>query len=141
MSYYLSKSNPSIFKIEACLEDWLASRSTEGYWSICKDAKPGDILFIGASGKAAGIYAKAVVESPATFKPGEPDFWVSAERAGKPMWRADIRILKNLVGKQKTDRYLETIPNLMRVARWLHIQGQSCHLTQLEGRELDALIP
>lgn len=136
MNYYLTKSNLNTFR----LQDFLATRPMEARWTICKDAKPGDTLFIGLAGEEAGIYATATVTSPPTYGGEAPDFWVDPEEAAKPRWRADINISENRVYSPIPEQNLVTIPELKRIAKWLHLQGASCHLTEEEAEAIDRLI-
>jgi len=139
MNYYLAKSNPNTFR----LRDYLASLPalpTESRWTVCKDAKPGDTLVIGLSGKEAGIYAAATITSLPTFGGEDPDFWVSPEEAAKPRWRADIKFFQNLIQCPIPEQNLMASPELKRVAKWLHLQGAACYLTEEEARALNKLI-
>ncbi len=134
MEYYLTKSNPNTFR----LKDYLATHPTDSRWTICKNAKAGDTLYIGLSGSEAGIYAKATVTLKPIFAGEDSDFWVSPEEAAKQRWRTDIEISQ--IRSPILERNLITIPELKRVAKWLHLQGGACHLTEKEAEALDRLI-
>lgn len=136
MNHYLTKSNPNTFR----LQDYLATSPTESRWTVCKDAKPGDSLFVGLAGKKAGIYAKATITSIPTFGGEDPDFWISPEEAAKPRWRADIEFSENRINRPILGKDLMAVPELKRIAKWLHRQGAACHLTEDEARALNRLV-
>jgi len=136
MNLYLTKSNPNTFR----LQDFLSHYPREGRWTVCKDAKPGDTLFIGLAGEQAGIYATATITSTPIFAGEDPDFWISPEEAAKPRWRADIEFSENLVQSPIRAQNLAAIPELKRIAKWLHLQGAVCHPTEDEARALNRLI-
>ena len=135
MSDYLTKSNPNIFR----LQEFLVASPEEARWTVCKDAEVGDTLFIGLSGKEAGIYATATITKLPTYGGEDPDFWIDPKEAAKPRWRAEIkfsRILRSPILK----RSLIAIPELERKAKWLNLQGAACHLTEEEAEAIDRLI-
>ena len=136
MKCYLTKSNPNTFR----LQDYLATSPTESRWTVCKDAKPGDILFIALAGEEAGIYATATLTSTPIHGPEGPDFWVSPEEAAKPRWRSNISLSQNLIHSPILEQNLMAIPELKRVAKWLHLQGAACHLTEKEAEAIGRLI-
>jgi hypothetical protein len=94
MSCYLTKSNPNIEYLrglEVNAPDW---------WSdVCRDTKPGDVLFIGISGTDAGIYARAIIISYPRWDTPDPEFYVNPkdikERLGADI---DTDSFQNLVG-------------------------------------------
>ncbi len=135
MNYYLTKSNPNTFR----LQDYLAEDPRESRWTVCKDAEPGDTLFIGLSGEEAGIYAMATITSNPILGPEEPDFWISPEEARKPRWRAEIEF--SLIRRYPIlEQNLMAISELKRVSKLLHRQGAACHLTEEEAEAIDRLI-
>lgn len=136
MNYYLTKSNPNTFR----LQDYLGTFPTTSRWTVCKDAKPGDTLIIGLSGKEAGIYATATIASTSTFGGEDPDFWINPEEAAKARWRANIKFSENLIHCPILEQNLMAIPELKRIAKWLHFQGATCHLTKEEAEAIDMLI-
>jgi len=136
MNYYLTKSNPNTFR----LQDYLATCPTESRWTVCKDAKPGDTLFIALAGEEAGIYATATITSTPTPGPEGPDFWVSPEEAAKPRWRAEIEFSRGWIRCPMLEENLVAIPELKRIAKLLHRQGAACHLTEEEAEAIDRLI-
>ena len=138
MKYYLTKSNPNTFR----LQDYLAHSPipTESRWTVCKDAKPGDTLFIGLAGEEAGIYAKATITLTPTKGGEDPDFWIYPEEARKPRWRAEIELSQNRVNRPILEQNLMAIPELKRISKWLHLQGAACHLTEEEAEALNKLI-
>lgn len=136
MNYYLTKSNPNVFR----LQDFLATPLEGSRWTVCRDAKPGDILFIGLAGEEAGIYARATITAPPIHRGEDPDFWIDPKEAAKPRWRADIEFSINRVQSPILEQNLAAIPELKRIAKWLHLQGASCHLTEQEAQLLNRLI-
>lgn len=146
MSYLLTKSNPNKWRLKDYLRD-LDTDDTEWYpewWSdVCKDTKPGDTLFIGVSGEEAGIYAKATIASLPCFRTIDEEYAVPPGSA-KQRLGADIEIdsFRNLIihPPPVLESDLLRIPELKRIARWLHIQGAACHLTEEEGEAIDRLI-
>ncbi|MCL0094918.1 EVE domain-containing protein [Dehalococcoidales bacterium] len=82
MNYYLTKSNPNTFRLQDYLQ--VISPTEESRWTVCKDATPGDTLFIGLAGKEAGIYARATITSDPIFRGDDPDFWIDPKEAAKP---------------------------------------------------------
>lgn len=135
MNYYLTKSNPDTFR----LQDYLATDPEESRWTVCKDAEPGDTLFIGLSGEEAGIYAKATITSPPTYGGEDPDFWISPEEAKKPRWRAEIEF-SQIRRYPILEQNLMAISELKRMSKLLHRQGAACHLTEEEAEAIDRLI-
>ena len=135
MNYYLTKSNPDTFR----LQDYLATSPKESRWTVCKDAKPGDTLFIGLSGEEAGIYAKATITSSPTYGGEVPDFWVNPEEAKKPRWRAEI-LFSTIRRRPILEQNLAAISELKRASKLLHRQGATCHLTEEEAVAMDRLI-
>ena len=136
MNYYLTKANQNTFR----LQDYLATSPKKSRWTVCKDAKSGDTLYIGLAGEKAGIYATAIITSTPIFTGEDADFWISPEEAAKPRWRADIELLDNRVHSPILEQNLATIPELKRIAKWLHLQGAACHLTAEEAKAIDQLI-
>ena len=136
MNYYLTKSNPNTFR----LQDYLGMFPTASRWTACKNAKPGDTLIIGLSGKKAGIYATAIITSTPTFGGEDPDCWINPEEAAKPRWRATIKFSENLIHHPILEQNLMAIPELKRMAKWLHFQGATCYLTEEEAEAIEALI-
>ena len=136
MNCYLTKSNPNTFR----LQDYLTTFPPESRWTVCKDAKPGDTLFIGLAGEEAGIYATAIVTSRPIFAGEDPDFWILPEEARKPRWRANINLSQNLIHCPLLEQALMAIPELKRVGKLLHRQGAACHLTEEEADAIDRLI-
>ena len=135
MNYYLTKSNPNTFR----LQDYLAEDPKESRWTVCKDAKPGDTLFIGLSGKEAGIYATATITSSPTYGGEDPDFWISSEEARKPRWRAEIKF-STIRSYPIPEQNPAAISELKRISKLLHRQGAACHLTEEEVEAIDRLI-
>ena len=138
MSYYLTKSNPNVYKLQDALNYY--RNVADVSWTICKDAELGDILFIGQSGEEAGIYAKAIVADYACFEaPDDPRFWVNPEGARKAAWMAPLESL-NLIEPPILEENLRATPKLGWVVEWLHRQGKACHLTDEKGEAIDRLI-
>jgi len=133
MSYHLTKSNPNIYKLREALDYFRSVADVS--WTICKDAKDGDILFIGQSGKEAGIYAKAFVADCATFEEPNDDFFIDLTGARKRAHVAPIESLA-LMKHPILEHHLKAFPTLERVAKWLHCEGKCCHLSDEEGEAL-----
>ena len=74
MKYCATKSNPDRYKLDEALHDY-SDNYGELYWTICKNALPGDILLIASCGDHAGIYAKANVSSKPTLKLPDDEHW------------------------------------------------------------------
>jgi len=124
------KSNPSIYRLREALDYY---RSVAGVsWTICKNAEPGDILFVGQSGEEAGIYAKAIVADHATPEEVNDDFWVDPAGTRVSAWMAPIEGLTPM-RHPLLESYLRAFPVLERAARWLHCQGKARHLSDEEG--------
>jgi len=141
MSFYLTKSNPKIWKTQEYLRT--LDMNVPDWWSdVCKDTNPGDILFIGISGPEAGIYARATVISRPRWDMPDREFYVKPEDT-KERLGADIDpdSFRNLLleGRPILEARLCEIPELKRVARLLHVQGGCCTLTEGEGEALNAL--
>lgn len=139
MSSYLTKVNPNKWR----LQDYLTSLGTDipECWSdVCRDAKPGDALFIGLSGKEAGIYAKATITSRPYYDYFYEEFYVNLEDAKQKRLGASIDSFQNKIDCPVFERDLLGIAELRRVARWLHVQGGCCHLTEEEAEALNRLI-
>lgn len=142
MRCYLSKSSPRIWKTREYLRG--LDIDMPDWWSdVCKDVQPGDTLFIGVSGEEAGIYARATIVSRA--RPDTPDreFYVNPKDV-KERLGADIdgNSFRNLLreGRPILEDRLNAIPQLGRVARWLHVQGGCCRLSLGECEALNALV-
>jgi hypothetical protein len=138
MAYYLTKSNPNKWR----LKDYLKAldEGDPGWWSdVCKDAKPGDILFIGLSGGDAGIYAKANIISRPYLGIPDREYYINSKDV-KQRLGVDVGSFHNLVDRPILEHSLLKIKELNRVARWLHVQGGNRHLTEKEGRVLNRLI-
>jgi hypothetical protein len=133
MRYYLAKSNPDVYKLREALDYYRSV--TDVSWTICKDAKPSDILFIGLSGEKAGIYAKAIVAGNPTFEELDDDFFINLKGARKLAW---VARLWGLVPMKHPilEHHLKAFPVLERVAKWLHCQGKARHLSDEEGKAL-----
>ena len=138
MSYYLTKSNPNIFRLQDYLKT--VSPGEKSRWRVCRKAKPGDTLFIGLAGKEAGIYAAATITSTPIARGGNPDLFISPEEAAKPRWRADIEFSINRVQCPIPEQALAAIPELKPIAEWLHRQGACRYLTEKQGQILNRLI-
>ena len=120
MSYYLSKSNPRVYKLQEALIHYRGLPDV--YWTICKDAEIGDIIFIGQSGSEAGIYAKAIVASIPSLQEPDDKFWVNIKDTKEPMWMAHLSTL--VIHRHPVlERILKTVPLLTAVVKWLHSQG------------------
>jgi len=126
----LAKSNPGkAFKVQ----EYLRANPKESRWTVLRQTKIFDTLFIGQSGNEAGIYAVATVTSEPAYGPEEPDeFWNDPEQAKKPRWRANVRFNKNLVRSLILEDVLRKDLRLLRVADWLHRQGAVLKLSQEE---------
>ena len=135
MSYCLTKSNPDIFGLQA----FLATSPEESRWTVCKDAEIGDTLFIGLSGKEAGIYATATITSLPTYGGEDPDFWIDPKEAAKPRWRAEIKF-RQILPRPILVPSLTVVPELKQIAKWLHLQGATRHLTEEEAGMLNRLV-
>lgn len=89
---------------------------------MCTHTKPGDMLFIGISGKNAGIYAKATVISRPCWDTPDHEFYVNPEdireRLGADI---DAGSFHNRVDRPVLEARLNEIPQLRRVAKWLHV--------------------
>ncbi len=136
MSCYLTKSNPNIWKTQEYLKG-LGTNMPDWWSDVCKDTRLGDILFIGISGKDAGIYAKTTVISCPRWDTPDREFYVNPEDVEERLG-ADINAdsFRNLVLEARPTE----IPELRRVAKWLHVQGACCRLTEDEAEALNALI-
>ncbi len=109
---------------------------------MCKDTQPGDILFIGISGKDAGIYAKATVISCPRWDTPDREFYVNPEDIKERLGpNIDADSFRNLILEDRPilEARLTEIPELRRVAKWLHVQGACCRLTEDEAEALNAL--
>jgi len=140
MSCYLTKSNPNVWKTQEYLTG--SGTNVPDWWSdVCKHTEPGDILFIGISGINAGIYAKATVISRPRWDTPDHEFYVNPEDV-KERLGADIDTgsFQNRVDRPILEARLTEIPELRRVAKWLHVQGACCRLTDDECEALNALI-
>ena len=140
MSCYLTKSNPNVWRTQEYLEG--LGTNVPDWWSdVCKHTEPGDILFIGISGKNAGIYAKATVISRPRWDTPDHEFYVNPEDI-KERLGADIDAgsFHNRVDRPILEARLTEIPQLRRVAKWLHVQGACSRLTDDECEALNALI-
>ena len=142
MSYYLTKSNPNVYKLRDALDSYRGMSDIS--WTTCKHAKPGDILFIGQSGEEAGIYAREIVASTTTFEAPleEPDhlpFVVNPEDVSKLAWMALLEPFENLK-HPILEHNLKAILILERIAKWLHLQGAVRRLTEEQGEAIDRLI-
>ena len=138
MSYYLTKSNPNVYKLRDALNSYRGMSDIS--WTTCKHAKPSDILFIGQSGEEAGIYARAIVASTTTFEaPDDHPFFVNPEDARKLAWMAPLEPFENLK-HPILEHNLKAILILERVVKLLHLQGAAYHLTEEEGEAIDRLI-
>lgn len=133
MSYHLTKSNPSIYRLREALDYYRGVGDVS--WTICKNAKPGDILFIGQSGEEAGIYAKAIVADYPTEENVDDNFWVDPGGAGVRAWMAPIEGLVPMK-YPVLEPLLRKFPDLERVVKWLHRQGKACYLDDEEGEAL-----
>jgi len=133
MSYYLTKSNPKIYKLREALDYYRGIADIS--WTICKNAEPGDFLFIGQSGEEAGIYAKAIVADYTTFKELNDDFFIIPASVRKVAWVAPIEGLTPM-RHPILESYLLAFPALEKVAKWLHCQGTTHHLSDEEGEAL-----
>jgi len=137
MSYYLTKSNPNVYKLRDALNFYRGISDVS--WTTCKDAEPGDILFIGQSGEEAGIYARAIVASTTTLEAPDDNFFVNPEDARKLAWMATLEPFENLK-HPLLEHNLKAILILERVVKLLHLQGTAYHLTEEEGEAIDRLI-
>ena len=136
MSYYLTKSNPQVYKLREALSYYRSTPDIDVYWTTPKYAEPGDILFIGQSGEKAGIYAKTIVASSPTREELDDKFWVNPEEvAGKLVYAAAIESLA-LMRTPILEPLLGRFSELERVAKWLHLQGAVLYLTDEEGEAL-----
>ncbi len=141
MSYYLTKANPNKWMLLHFLKD--LDKGAPSWWSdVCKDAKPGDTLFMGLSGeKEAGIYAKATIISDPKYNTPDQDYAIppgsAKERLGADI---DTDSFKNLIERPIMEKILEDVPELRPIARWLHAQGARRHLTDEQGEAIDRLI-
>lgn len=81
----------------------------------------------------------STIASTSTFGGEDPDFWINSEEAAKPRWRANIKFSENLIHYPILEQNLMAIPELKRIAKWLHFQGAACHLTE-EAEAIDTLI-
>ncbi len=64
----------------------------------------------------------------------------STAEARKPRWRAEIEFSQNRIHRPILEHNLTIIPELKRIAKWLHLQGAACHLREEEAEALDRLI-
>ncbi len=133
MGYFLSKSNPRVYKLQEALGYYRGLPNV--CWTICKNATSGDIIFIGQSGSEAGIYAKAIVASTPSFQEPDDKFWINRKDAIKPMWMAPLSyfVIHRL---PVLERSLKMVPELTAVVKWLHSQGGTRHLNDAEGEAL-----
>jgi len=137
MRYYLAKSNPNVYQIREALDYYRSVADVS--WTICKDAKPGDILFIGQSGKEAGIYAKAIVTGDTFKAPYDFHFWLDPEEARKSAWFAPLEslvLMKHPILETALETASRAFPELKRVVKWLHSQGKVRLLSDEEGKAL-----
>ncbi|MDO9333859.1 MAG: EVE domain-containing protein [Dehalococcoidales bacterium] len=138
MNYYVTKSNPYRYRLKDALEEY--SRSAEVDWTTCKNAKPGGILLIAASGKDAGIYAKATIVTEPIKDIPDDKYWVNPEDGAKKTWMVEITSLQNLTKHPITERELRACPELVRLAEWLHIQGTNRYLDDSEADAMNDLL-
>lgn len=99
-SIWIFQANPNRYDILNALLDrdldkqgWMVNQHQ-------KEIKHGDIALIWMSGKEAGIYAIAEVESDPNFMidpPEEEKYWTSEEDKGKSRLRVKIKIIERLV--------------------------------------------
>lgn len=139
MRYQLIKSNPNLYKLLDALNIY-RNAADVGMWTACKDAKPGDTLFIGQAGEKAGIYARATVASTPTLETPDDEFWVNPAGVRKPTWMSRLAAFENFRHHPLLEQNLIVIPVLRRVSKLLHIQGAVYHLRKEEGEAIDRLI-
>ncbi len=139
MSYYLTKSNPNVYKLQDAVNFYRGMSDVS--WTTCKDAEPSDILFIGQSGEEAGIYARAIVASTTTLEAPNDNFFVNPEDARKLAlaWMAPLEPFENLK-HPILEHNLKAILILERVVKLLHLRRTAYHLTEEEGEAIDRLI-
>ena len=136
MSYHLTKSNPEKFNLQDCLDGIYSFNC----WTTGKKSKLGDVLFIGLSGKDAGIYIEALITSEPILQKPDGDGWTGPKEELRERWMANIRFLEKPIEPPILERELESNPKLIRIADWLHMQGAVCYLSDEEGKALDDMI-
>ncbi len=91
MKYYLTKSNPNVWKTQEYLKG--LGTNVPDWWSdVCKDAEPRDPLFIGVSGENAGIYGKATIISCPCFDTPDLEFYINPQDAKQRLFRLQFQI-------------------------------------------------
>ena len=134
MKYYLTKSNPRVYKLREALTYYRSHPEIELYWTVPKHVNSGDILFIGQSGKDAGIYAVAIIASIPTLEALGDDFFVDPD-IRITAWVARIESLTEKP-HPALELSLKAFPILVRVAKWLRSQGAVRYLTDEEGEAI-----
>lgn len=140
MASYLAKANPDIYDLDCFLD----GPTKKTLWTVCKDAKLNNILYLAKCGKKAGIVAVAriAVKEPKVQKDdiGDP-CWTKLGKASpiarESRWRAEIEILDKInIPENELERY----PVLKNKLTWLYGQGTCCHLSEAEEDAIQALI-
>ena len=136
MACYLVKSNPNNWRIFDYLRD-LGNGEPES-WTVSPGVKAGDVLFMGASGEKAAIIATGVAASSPAYDTPERDYFVDHRHIKqKPMCK--VNSFRNLITNPVTEAELKKVPELTRVAQWLHIQGGYTVLSDDEFQALERL--
>ncbi len=136
MGYHLTKSNPEKFNLQDCLDDIYSFDC----WTTGKKSKPDDVLFIGLSGKDAGIYIKAVITSKPIFQKPDGDGWTGPKEELRERWMAKVHFPEKPIEPPILEKELESNPKLIKIADWLHMQGAVRYLSDEEGKALEDMI-
>lgn len=142
-SIWIFQANPMRYDVVQALSDngvgnrlhWLVNRHQEAI-------KSGHLGIIWMSGKEAGIYALARVESnPGMMRefPEERNYWLEA---GEPIeaLRVELLILKSLINRPVLRKELKAIPGLQSLSIFKQAQGTNFPVTSEEWRLISSLI-
>lgn len=133
MNYSVTKSNPDIWDLISFLDSNIKTSD----WTIVKTARPNDLLFIGLSGKDAGIYAVArVCSAPQLTSEQDDEFTKTKGWFEKPRWRSRVQIIKSKANNPILEEELTNTFPLSDVSEWLHRQGASRLLFPEEAKAL-----
>ena len=139
MTSFLAKANPDKYDLDCFLD----GPNNKTLWTVCKDAKPDNTLYLAKCGKNAGILAVArIVDKPSLKKDDINDpCWTEAGRAS-PLAR-DVRLRSEIEVIDKIDipeSQLRRYSILGKKLIWLHGQGTCCHLSKEEEDAIQSLI-
>lgn len=139
MTSFLAKANPNKYDLDCFLD----GSDKETLWTVCKDAKPDDVLYLAKCGKEAGIVAMArITENPSPQKDDVSDpCWTAVGRASSLARDVRLRAKIEILCKVNIpESELASYPILDKKLTWLHGQGTCCHLREEEEDTIQALI-